>query len=374
MTTELVNALKMVAGEKAIKIEDLIQVIEEAVCAAAAKRLERENLAASFDQVKGEFDLFEILEIKELVENGASEISLAAALEINPEARLGEKLRRQVQMEGLGRIAAQSVRQMIHKKGRELEQDRLYAKLKSMVGSVLTGRMIKLAGESYLFETDMAEAVLPKEEQLDLDRLERGKNIKLLLVDAERGKKDPVAIVSRTRPELLARLIAIESPEVAAGEVEIVIMARDSSGRSKVAVRSKKPGVDAVGACVGVRGGRIQPIVAELSGEKIDLFEWTADPVQLMKAAMTPARDLLVIPMGHGKKACVVAPESQLSLAIGKRGVNIRLATRITGWEMDVISRAEYEERKRAIHHAASPGAAKPAEPVIEEGEKPGGQ
>ena len=370
MTSELVNALKMVAGEKAVSIEDLVHIIEEAVTAAAAKRLERGNLAAAFDAVKGEFDLYEILEVKEAAEDPRMEIDLAAAELINPAARLGETVRRQIQMEGLGRIAAQSVRQMIHKKGRELEQDRLFAKLKGMAGKMITGRMIKRAGDAYLFETDMAEATLPRREQLDLDKLERGKNIKLLVVDAERGKKEPVAIVSRTRPELLSRLLALESPEVAAGDVEIVALERDSTGRSKVAVRSKKPGVDAVGACVGVRGGRIQPVVAELSGEKIDLFEWSADPVQMIKSSLTPARDLMVIPIGQEKKACVVAPESQLSPAIGKRGVNIKLATRITGWEMDVISRSQYEERKNRIHF----GVPREDRDKREAGEKPGGE
>ncbi|MDH5509884.1 MAG: transcription termination factor NusA [Nitrospinota bacterium] len=351
MTSVLINALKMVADEKDIQIEDLVHIIEEAVTAAAAKRLGRENLEARFDQDKGEFDLFELFQIKEKVEDKITEIALADAVEINPTAFVGDVFRRQFQMEGLGRIAAQSVRQMIHKKGKELELDRLFAALKNREGEMVTGKMVKRAGSGILFEIDVADAILPKSDQLELDRLERGKNVRLLIVGAERGKKEPIAIVSRTHPDLLRRLFALESPEVADGQVEIMDVARDSSGRSKVAVRSRKPGVDAVGACVGVRGGRIQPIVAELSGEKIDIFEWTDDPALLIRRALTPSRDLMVVPVHEARKACVVAPESQLSPAIGKKGVNIKLAQRITGWGLDVLSLSQYEERKASLQH-----------------------
>ncbi|MDH5678803.1 MAG: transcription termination factor NusA [Nitrospinota bacterium] len=349
MTSELINALKMVADEKAIKIEDLIHIIEEAVTAAAAKRLGKQNLAASFNTDRGEFDLFELLEIKEEATDSNVEISLEEALDYNPSSMLGEMFRRQIQMEGLGRIAAQSVRQMIHKKGKELELDRIYAQLKNREGEVTSGKMVKRAGDGYLFEIDVADAILPKEEQLDLDRIERGKRIKLLIIGAERGKKEPIAIVSRNRPPLLRRLLTIESPEVADGQVEIVDIVRDRTGRSKVAVRSRKQGVDPVGSCVGVRGGRIQPIVQELSGEKIDVFEYSDDPAVLIKRALTPARDLMVIPIAGIRKACVVAPESQLSPAIGKKGVNIQMAQRITGWGLDVLSHSQYEERKERL-------------------------
>ncbi|MDH4183203.1 MAG: transcription termination/antitermination protein NusA, partial [Nitrospinota bacterium] len=203
--------------------------------------------------------------------------------------------------------------------------------------------------DGWLFEIEGVEAVLPKHEQLETDSLERGKTVKLLIMDAERGKREPIAIVSRCHPTLLRKLIAIESPEVADGHVEIVALARDASGRSKVAVRGKKPGIDPVGSIIGVRGGRIQPIVSEFSGEKIDIFEWSDDPAKLIQSALTPAKDLLVIPLGQEKKAAVVTPESQLSLAIGKKGVNIKLATKITGWELDVVSQAEYRERKNRI-------------------------
>jgi len=360
MSTELLNALNMVANEKSIDIDDLIETIEGAVSFAASKRLERDNLEAKFDREKGLFDLFEILKVCESVQEPKLEINVADAEKIDSQAHIGISVRRRVELAGLGRIAALSVRQMIQKKGRELELDRLYAYYRQKIGSATTGRLIRKSHDNYVFSLEGIEAILPPDEQLTNDRLERGKNIKLLVIDVSFTRKEPVAIVSRTHPDLLRKLLELETPEIVEGHVEIVALARDFAGRSKVAVRSKKPGVDPVGACVGVRGGRIQPIVKELANEKIDVFCWDDDPKALIASALVPAKNVEVIPAREEKKAYVIVPDEQLSLAIGKKGVNVRLAVKICRWELDVMSRREYEENLKRIQHIQKPGGNRP--------------
>lgn len=345
MSTELINALRMVADEKSIGMDDLIATIESAVTIAAVKRLGRDNLKAMFDRDRGEFDLFEILDITDHVDDPVSQISLEDALELDPEARLGGEIHRNVEMEDLGRIAAQSVRQMIIKKGREAEAHNLFLSYSARKGEMVTGRILRRIDSGYLIDLGDVEAMLPPSEQLANDRLERGRNVRLVISEVAEGKREPLVTVSRTHPALLRRLLEMETPEIGEGLVEIVAIARDPSGRSKVAVRSKKKEIDPVGACVGVRGGRIQPIVRELSGEKIDVFAWSDDPAKLIASALTPAKDVKVIISEEDRQADVIVPDEQLSPAIGKKGVNVKLAVKLTKWELDVMNQKEYEEK-----------------------------
>lgn len=358
--SELLNALQMVADEKSIDLADLIETIEEAVTKAASKRLNRENLDARFDRDKGKFDLYEILEVVDAPEKDAEQISAEEAAALDPAASVGDMVRRHVEMEDLGRIAAQSVRQMIHKKGRELEQMRLENELKSRIGSMVSGKVLRRAADGYLIDLGDAEAILPKIEQVAQERLERGRTVKLIITGVTSGRGEPLVTVSRRHPDLLAKLMEIEIPEVADGVVEIVGLARDNQGRSKVAVRSGKPDVDPVGSCVGTRGNRIQMIMKELSGEKIDVFEWSDNPEKLIALALAPARNLDVILLKNEKKAYVVVPDDQLSLAIGKKGSNIKLAVKLTGWDLDVMSAAEYQELKGRLGKGKPNGGGKP--------------
>ncbi|MGK7345598.1 MAG: transcription termination factor NusA [Candidatus Nitrospinota bacterium M3_3B_026] len=349
MSTELMNALKMVADEKSIDIGDLIATIESAVAIAASRRLDRTNLEARFDSERGEFDLYEILEATDHVEDPALQTPIAEARKIDPAAGVGSTVRRRVEMEGLGRIAAQSVRQMIRKKGKEAEAHRLFLTYSGRIGQMVTGRLLRKTDGGYLFDLGDAEGVLPPSEQLMTDRLERGRDVRLVVADVTEGRKEPVIVVSRSSPALLRRLLEMETPEIAEGTVEIAAIARDAAGRSKVAVRGAKKDVDAVGALIGVRGGRIQPIVRELSGEKIDVFAWSDDPKKLITAALTPAKDAKVILDKAGRRADVIVPDEQLSPAIGKKGVNVKLAVKLTRWELDVMSQKEYEEKQKRL-------------------------
>ncbi len=346
MSSELMNALKMVANERSIGLDELIEAIEQAVTTAACKRLERENLEARFDQDRGEFDLFELLEVSSEPDDESTHISIEDAAKIEDGAKEGAIVRRHVEMEDLGRIAAQSVRQMIHKKGRELESHRMFMSYKARIGEMVTGRMVGKSHDSYIVEFEGVEGVLPPQEQLYMDRLERGRHVKLIITNVTEEKREPTITVSRNHLDLPRKLLELEAPEIGEGLVQIVAIARDPMGRTKMAVKSKKHGLDPVGTCVGVRGARIQPVVKELSGEKIDVFAWSDNPEELIASALTPAKNVRVILAESEKRAFAIVPDDQLSPAIGKKGINIRLATKLTGWELDVMSQHEYEQSR----------------------------
>lgn len=345
MTSELMNALKMVADEKSMNINDLIATIEEAVLVVAAKRFNRANLEVVFNTSKGEFELYEALEVAEHVADPLKQIALDKATVLDTSASIGSTVKSRVVMEDLGRIAAQSVRQMIHKKGREAEVHKRYLNYKARVGEMITARMVKRTDAGVVFDLGDLEAIMPPSEQLATDKYERGKNMRLVIADVMEGRREPQVILSRANPALLQKLLEMESPELADGSVEIISMARDQSGRSKLAVRSRKKDVDPVGSLIGAQGVRIKPVMKELSGEKIDIFAWTDDPKKLIASALTPAKGLTIILSEKRRFAEVIAPDDQLSLAIGKKGCNVKLAVKITRWDLDVMSRKEYEEK-----------------------------
>lgn len=345
MTSELVNALKMVADEKSMDINVLISTIEEAVLGVASKRFNRDNLQVVFNTAKGEFELYEELEVVDDVEYPLDQIALDKAIALDPSASIGSTVRSRVIMEDLGRIAAQSVRQMIHKKGREAEVHKRFLNYKARIGEMITVKIAKRNDAGVVFELGEIEAIMPQAEQLATDKYERGKNMRVVISEVSEGRREPRVILSRANPALLQKLLEMESPELADGSVEIISMARDQSGRSKIAVRSRKKDIDPVGALIGAQGVRIKPVMKELSGEKIDIFTWSDDPKKLIAAALTPAKGLTVIVSEKRKFAEVIAPDDQLSLAIGKRGCNVKLAVQITHWDLDVMSRKEYEEK-----------------------------
>ncbi|MBF0292477.1 MAG: transcription termination/antitermination protein NusA [Nitrospinae bacterium] len=345
MTSELINALKMVADEKSMDINVLISTIEEAVLAVASKRFNRDNLQVVFNTAKGEFELYEELEVVDDVEYPLDQIALDKAISLDTSAVIGSTVKSRVIMEDLGRIAAQSVRQMIHKKGREAEVHKRFLNYKARIGEMITVKIAKRNDAGVVFELGEIEAIMPPSEQLATDKYERGRNMRVVIAEVSEGRREPRVTLSRANPALLQKLLEMESPELADGSVEIISMARDQSGRSKVAVRSRKKDIDPVGSLIGAQGVRIKPVMKELSGEKIDIFTWSDDPKKLIASALTPAKGLTVIVSEKRKFAEVIAPEDQLSLAIGKRGCNVKLAVQITHWDLDVMSRKEYEDK-----------------------------
>lgn len=349
MTKEILGALKLMADAKSIPLDDLIATIEEAVTQAAIRKLDRENLTAKFNLDSAEFDLYEALEVIEEKGDNKTTIGLEEAQKVEPEIELGALLKRKIVLKELGRIAAQSVRQMIHKKGIEGERQRMTDTYQARIGEMVTGEMIRNSEGGYIFSLSNVEAILPPNEQLQNDKFERGRRVKLAIADISTIRNEPLVIVSRVHPGLLKGLIELEVPEINEGIVEIISVVRDKAGKSKVVVKSRKHDIDAVGACVGIRGTRIQPVVKELNGEKIDIINWTDDAAKYIASALTPAKGLKVIVNEEEKTADVIAPESDLSLAIGKKGVNIKLALKLTGWRLDVMSQKEYDEKQSRI-------------------------
>ena len=349
MSDELLNALTMVADERRMELEDLIATIEEAVTLAAIKRLERTNLEALFTKEKGEFTLWEILTVVEDVTHPATEINLADAKVIDEEAEPDGEVRRPVVMEGLGRIAARSVRQMIHKKGREAQTASLREQYRAKVGEMISAKISRKSREGFVFDLGDAEGLLSPEKELAHDRPERGARMKIAIdgVSEERGM--PLVTVSRTDPSLLEKLIELETPEIAEDLVTIVAIARDRSGASKVAVSSRKKDIDPVGAIIGARGSRIQPVSKELAGEKIDVFHWSDDLSTLITSALTPAKKMRVILNEKERKADVIVADDQLSLAIGRKGVNVNLAAKIADCSLDVMNEEEFVAKEKRL-------------------------
>ena len=349
MSDELLNALTMVADERRMELEDLIATIEEAVTLAAIKRLERTNLEALFTKEKGEFTLWEILTVVEDVTHPATEINLTDAKAIDEEAEPEGEVRRPVVMEGLGRIAARSVRQMIHKKGREAQTASLREQYRARVGEMISAKISRKSREGFVFDLGDAEGLLSPEKELAHDRPERGARMKIAIdgVSEERGM--PLVTVSRTDPSLLEKLIELETPEIAEDLVTIVAIARDRSGASKVAVSSRKKDIDPVGAIIGARGSRIQPVSKELAGEKIDVFHWSDDLSTLITSALTPAKKMRVILNEKERKADVIVADDQLSLAIGRKGVNVNLAAKIADCSLDVMNEEEFVAKEKRL-------------------------
>ncbi len=347
MSTELINALKMFADEKSMDVDDLVRAIEDAVAFAARKKLEQDNLEVTFNKEKATFELFEILTVDDGDQMG--DLTPAEARAIDPDAQLGGTVRRFMEMADLGRITALSVRSMIHKKGREMELIKLSGSYARRAGEMIIAKVSNKTEDGWWFELGDLSGLLPPAENLLTDKFERGKEIRVSIVGVDSSRRTPVVTLSRSRSELLQRLMELETPELADGTVEIVAISRDNTGRSKVAVRSRKPQIDPVGACVGVRGSRIQPVVKELNNEKIDIFPYSDDPAKLIASALTPAKNLKVIVDAEEKSADVIVAQDQLSPAIGKKGVNVRLAVRLTGWQLDVMSEEEYERKKARI-------------------------
>ncbi|MBF0170977.1 MAG: transcription termination/antitermination protein NusA, partial [Nitrospinae bacterium] len=289
MSTELINALKMFADEKSMNVDDLVRAIEEAVALAARKRLEQDNLEVVFNRNKAVFELFEVLTVDDGDHMG--DLTPAEARAIDPDAQLGGTVRRYVEMADLGRIAALSVRQMIHKKGREMELIRLAGSYARRAGQMLIARANSKNDDGWWFELGDLSGLMPPSEFLLTDTIERAKEMRVCIVGVDSSRRTPVVTLSRSRADLLLRLMELEVPEMADGTVEVVAISRDNTGRSKVAVRSRKPQIDPVGACVGVRGSRIQPVVKELNNEKIDIFPYSDDPAKMIASALTPAKN-----------------------------------------------------------------------------------
>ena len=345
---ELVRIAEAVAREKDIDKQVVLRAMEEAIQRAARSRYGAElDIRAHIDPKTGETTLWRVRTVVDEVEDHHREISLEEARQIKPDAEIGDELKDPLPPIEFGRVAAQSAKQVIVQRVREAERERQYNEYKDRVGEIASGVVKRVEFGNVIVDLNRAEAVIPRRETLPREHFQPGDRVRAYIYDVRREQKGPQIFLSRTRPEFMARLFAQEVPEIYDGTVEIVAVARDPGSRAKIAVRSLDPSIDPVGACVGMRGSRVQAVVNELQGEKIDIIQWTPDVASFVVNALAPAEVSKIVLDEDAKRIEVVVPEDQQSLAIGRRGQNVRLASQLAGWDIDIMTEEEEAEKRQ---------------------------
>ena len=336
---ELFIALNLLEKEKGIPVDFMVDKIKKAIATACKNNYGNEDVEIDLDASTGRFDVYLKKEVRDEVENPDREILLEAAKEIDPMAEVGGFVGIKLDTKQFGRVAAQTARNIIRQGIRDSERGQMMQEFQSKHQELVSGLVERIDPKTGAISLRLgkAEAVLPKSEQIAGETVREGDHIKVYVVDVRETEKGPKAIISRTHPDLVKRMFETEVPEIYDGTVEIKAVSREAGSRTKLAVVSHNPDVDAVGACIGARGSRVSEIVEELGGEKIDIVEYSDDPQKFIAAALSPANVLKVEMAEDGSRACkVTVPDSQLSLAIGNKGQNARLAARLTGWKIDI--------------------------------------
>jgi len=345
MISDLTRMVDQVSREKGVERDVLIKALEEAVKTAALKKYGQEyDLEVNYNDELGEIEVFEFKEVVENVTSEELQISLEDAHKIDAESELGDELGIKMETEKFGRIAAQSAKQVIMHRLRDAERDIVYDDFKDRRGEIINGIVIRFDRGSIIVNLGRTEAELTPKEQVPREVYKQGDRIRAYILNVRQFSRGPQIVLSRTHPNFVSSLFENEVPEISEGIVEVMQVAREPGGRSKIAVMSKDPDVDPVGACVGMKGTRVQAVVQELRGEKIDIITWDSDPAKFICNALSPAEIIRVIVDENNRSMEVVVPDDQLSLAIGKRGQNVRLASRLTGWKLDVTSETNYNQ------------------------------
>ena len=347
MKHELMAVIEQVGREKGIDKHRVLAAVESALLTAAKKRYgNNENIQVQIDPETGEISIVSLKTIADQITDVNAQISLDEARAIDGEAELGDEIGSLIDVEEFGRIAAQAAKQVICQKVREATWEAVEREYSKREGDLVHGIILGQERRNYLVEIGKTEAVLPVHEQIPREVHRRGDRVRALLLEVRRTPKDVQVILSRAHPQFVVKLFQLEVPEVTEKILEIKGVVREPGDRTKIAVFSKDKAVDPVGACVGIKGSRVQAIVRELKGEKIDIIPWTTDPRVFIGEALNPASIEKVGIDEEKKAALVVVADSQLSLAIGKNGQNVRLAAKLTGWKIDIISVSEYEKEK----------------------------
>ncbi len=346
---ELLQIADAVAREKSIDRNIVIQAMEDAIAKAARSRYGSEtDVHAEIDPKKGELRLARHMLVVDQVENPANQISLEAARHYNPAAQIGDTIADTLPPLEYGRIAAQSAKQVIVQKVREAERDRQYQEFKDRISEIVNGIVKRVEYGNVVVDLGRGEAIVRRDELLPREVFRNGDRIRAYIYDVRREPRGPQIFLSRTHPQFMAKLFAQEVPEIYDGIVEVKAVARDPGSRAKIAVISRDASVDPVGACVGMRGSRVQAVVNELQGEKIDIIPWSPDIATFVVNALAPAEVAKVVLDEERERIAVVVPDQQLSLAIGRRGQNVRLASQLTGWDIDILTEQEESERRQA--------------------------
>src|SRR5512133_113427 len=344
---ELVQIADAVAREKAIDRNIVIAAMEDAIQKAARSRYGSETeVRAEINPKTGEMRLSRLLLVVDQVENDATQIALEEAKKRNPAAQVGDYIAEALPPLEYGRIAAQSAKQVIVQKVREAERDRQYQEYKDRIFDIVNGIVKRVEYGNVIVDLGRGEAIVRRDELLPRETFRNGDRIRAFIYDVRREQRGPQIFLSRTHPQFMAKLFSQEVPEIYDGIIEVKAVARDPGSRAKIAVISRDSSIDPVGACVGMRGSRVQAVVGELQGEKIDIIPWSPSAASFIVNALQPAEVAKVVLDEDAERIEVVVPDDQLSLAIGRRGQNVRLASQLTGWDIDILTEAEESERR----------------------------
>ncbi len=345
---ELLQIADAVAREKSIDREIVLTAMADAIQKAAKSRYGSEtNIRADINPKTGEIHLQRLLEVVEEAEDYSTQIPLALALDRNPEAKLGDFIADPLPPMDFGRIAAQSAKQVIVQKVREAERDRQFDEYKDRIGEIVNGTVKRVEYGNVIVDLGRGEAIIRRDEMIPREVPRYGDRIRAYVYDVRREQRGPQIFLSRTHPQFMVKLFTMEVPEIYDGIITIKSVARDPGSRAKIAVISSDSSIDPVGACVGMRGSRVQAVVGELQGEKIDIIPWSEDPASFIVNALQPAEVAKVVLDEDAERIDVVVPDDQLSLAIGRRGQNVRLASQLTGWDIDIMTENEESERRQ---------------------------
>ncbi|MBO9096619.1 MULTISPECIES: transcription termination factor NusA [unclassified Rhizobium] len=345
---ELLQIADAVAREKVIDREIVLAAMADAIQKAARSRYGSEsNIRADINPKTGEIRLQRLLEVVEVAEDYAIQIPLELARDRNPDAALGDFIADPLPPMDFGRIAAQSAKQVIVQKVREAERDRQYDEFKERVGEIINGTVKRVEYGNVIVDLGRGEGIIRRDEMIPRENFRYGDRVRAFVYDVRREQRGPQIFLSRTHPQFMVKLFTMEVPEIYDGIIQVKSVARDPGSRAKIAVISNDSSIDPVGACVGMRGSRVQAVVAELQGEKIDIIPWSQEPATFVVNALQPAEVTKVVLDEDAERIEVVVPDEQLSLAIGRRGQNVRLASQLTGWDIDIMTEAEESERRQ---------------------------
>lgn len=344
---ELLLVAETVAREKSIEKDQVLEAMEQAIQKAGRSKYGYEHdIRAKIDRKTGEITLVRCQEVVEELENPATQLTLEEAQAIDPNLKVGDLITEPLPPIDFGRVAAQTAKQVIFQKVRDAERQRQYEEYKDRVGEVISGIVKRVEFGNVFIELGKAEALLRRDEMIPRETIRVGDRVRAYIYDVREEPRGSQIFVSRTRPEFMAKLFMQEVPEIYDGVIEIKAVARDPGSRAKIAVISSDPSIDPVGSCVGMRGSRVQAVVSELQGEKVDIIPWSSNPATFIVNALAPAEVAKVVVDEASQRIDVVVPDEQLSLAIGRRGQNVRLASLLSGWKIDILTEAQESERR----------------------------
>lgn len=339
MKVNVWNTILQLSKERRVEPSVIVSAIKESLKVASAKYFSQgEDIQIDFKPEKGTLRVYVIKKISEQPNDKAHEISLEEAQKVDPKAKIGKELQLELPSDTLGRIAAQAAKQVIFQKVRVAEQEKIYNTFAPRIGEIITGVLRRFeSNKNMIVEVNKIDVLFPSREKLPNEEFRRGDRIRAIILNVLKENKGPQVIISRAHPKYLEKLLELEIPEIANGNIEIKDIVRQPGERSKVAVHTKEEDIDPIGACIGIKGNRILAISKELNGEKIDIVEWSNSPLEYAKAALSPAKiDKVFILNKQEKKLQAIVPKDQLSLAIGKKGMNARLASKLVGWKIEI--------------------------------------